>query len=79
MRDSGVDDESEVVSTMVHSVVTVVSGSTVVVDNRVESVITSTNSDLIGVRHITQTGEYEGSGRLWVFLMEASLFLMVFS
>ena len=42
------DEESEEILITVHSVVTVVRGSAVVVDRRVESVITSTNLDLMG-------------------------------
>ena len=49
----GVDEEElELTSITVRSVTTVVSGSAVVVDNKVESVTTSTNSDLITLSDI---------------------------
>ena len=43
------DEESEVTLATVHSVITVVSGLAVVVVNKVELVITLTNSDLMDV------------------------------
>lgn len=58
MRDSSEDNDSEVVLVMGRSVVTEIKGSVEMVGSKVESVMTSTNSALIGKVDIVEERVY---------------------